>query len=49
MSEVLRGYSYWALDGTKVTANSYGSGSGFVRCVRDLSPEEVKELENKKE
>lgn len=49
MSEVLRGYKYWALDGSKVTANTNGSGSGFVRCVRDLSPEEVKELENKKE
>lgn len=49
MSEVLRGYKYWALDGSKVTANKNGSGSGFVRCVRDLSPDEVKELENKKE
>lgn len=49
MSEVLRGWQYWALDGSKVTANKNGSGSGFVRCVRDLSPEEVKELENKKE
>lgn len=49
MSEVLRGRQYWALDGSKVTANKNGSGSGFVRCVRDLSPEEVKELENKNE
>lgn len=49
MSEVLRGYKYWALDGSKVTANKNGSGSGYVRCVRDLSPDEVKELENKKE
>lgn len=49
MSEVLRGYKYWALDGSKVTANTNGSGSGYVRCVRDLSPDEVKELENKKE
>ena len=49
MSEVLRGRQYWALDGSKVTANKNGSGSGYVRCVRDLSPEEVKELENKKE
>ena len=49
MSEVLKGYKYWALDGNKVIANSDGSGSGYVRCVRDLSPEEVKELENKKE
>lgn len=49
MSEVLRGRQYWALDGSKVTANKNGSGSGYVRCVRDLSPKEVKELENKKE
>lgn len=49
MSEVLRGRQYWALDGSKVTANKNGSGSGYVRCVRDLSPEEVKKLENKKE
>ncbi len=45
----LRGRQYWALDGSKVTANKNGSGSGYVRCVRDLSPDEVKELENKKE
>lgn len=49
MSEVLKAYSYWALNGNQVTANKNGSGSGFVRCVRDLSPDEVKELENKKE
>lgn len=49
MSEVLKGYKYWALDGSKVIANSDGEGSGYVRCVRDLSPDEVKELENKKE
>lgn len=49
MSEVLRGRQYWALDGSKVTANKNGSGSGYVRCVRDLSPDEVKELENKNE
>lgn len=49
MSEVLRAYSYWALDGSEVTANKNDSDTGYVRCVRDLSPEEVKELENKKE
>lgn len=49
MSEVLRAYSYWALDGNQVTANPNDSDTGYVRCVRDLSPEEVKELENKKE
>lgn len=49
MSQVLRAYSYWALDGNQVTANPKDYDTGFVRCVRDLSPEEVKELENKKE
>lgn len=49
MSEVLKAYSYWALNGNQVTANKNGSGTGYVRCVRDLSPDEVKELENKNE
>ena len=46
---VLSGGSYWALNGNKVEANKNNDETGFVRCVRDLSPEEVKELENKKE
>lgn len=46
---VLAGGSYWALNGKQVTANTNNSDTGFVRCVRDLSPDEVKELENKKE
>ena len=46
---VLAGGSYWALDGNQVDANTGNWETGFVRCVRDLSPEEVKELENKKE
>lgn len=46
---VLAGGSYWALNGNKVEANKNDDESGFVRCVRDLSPEEVKALENKKE
>lgn len=49
MSEVLKRYSYWALDGNQVTANEDDWNTGYVRCVRDLSPEEVKELENKNE
>ena len=49
MSEVLKRYSYWALDGNQVTANEDDWYTGYVRCVRDLSPDEVKELENKKE
>lgn len=46
---VLAGGSYWALNGKQVEANKNDDESGFVRCVRDLSPDEVKELENKKE
>lgn len=46
---VLAGGSYWALNGSKVEANKNNEYTGYVRCVRDLSPEEVKELENKKE
>lgn len=49
MSQVLRAKSYWALDGNQVTANVNDSDTGYVRCVRDLSPDEVKELENKNE
>lgn len=49
MSEVLAGRSYWALNGKQVEANTDDYWTGYVRCVRDLSPEEVKELENKKE
>ena len=46
---VLAGKTYWALDGNQVTANTNDKTKGYVRCVRDLSPDEVKELENKKE
>ena len=46
---VLAGGSYWALNGNQVEANKNDDERGFVRCVRDLSPEEVKKLENKKE
>lgn len=46
---VLAGGSYWALNGKEVKTNNGNSNTGYVRCVRDLSPDEVKELENKKE
>ena len=46
---VLAGGSYWALNGKQVKANKNDDEEGFVRCVRDISPEEVKALENKKE
>ena len=46
---VLAGGSYWALNGKEVKTNNGNSSTGYVRCVRDLSPDEVKELENKNE
>ncbi len=46
---VLAGKTYWALNGSQVTANTNNRYTGYVRCVRDLSPDEVKELENKNE
>ena len=50
MSEVLKRQYYWTRNGKKTLANSQDELSqGFIRCVRDLSPEEVKELENKNE
>lgn len=49
ISAVLTGKYYWTLDGS-YTATGYTDGNNkAVRCVRDLSPEEVKLLdENKK-
>lgn len=50
MSEVLKRRYYWTRNGQKTLANSQDNMSqGFICCVRDLSPDEVKELENKNE
>lgn len=49
VTEVLGGRHYWALDGTKVDAKNNGGEGNYVRCVRDLSVEEVEELENERE
>lgn len=50
MSEVLKRKYYWTRNGQKTLANSNDNTSrGYIRCVRDLSPDEVKELENKNE
>lgn len=50
MSEVLKRQYYWTRNGQKTLANSQDNLSqGFIRCVRDLSPDEVKKLENKNE
>lgn len=49
ISEVMDGQYYWALNGEKVKAKDKGNAGNFVRCVRDLSVEEVEELENERE
>jgi len=46
---VLKGASYWAANGEKISTGYSSSGSGYVRCVRDLSPEELKKLEQSKQ
>lgn len=40
---VVTGSSYYTLDG-QLTETGYDTGSNYVRCVRDLTPEEVAEL-----
>lgn len=51
ISKVLEGGAYWALNGKQVRGNKDENekDSGYVRCVRDLTPEEVQELENERE
>lgn len=49
MDVVLLRYYYWAADGKKAY-NKYGTGSTnnyFVRCVRDLTEDEIQQLEAK--
>ena len=45
MIRVLTGSHYWALDGSKVRnttfTNETGGNGNFVRCVRDVKPEEL--------
>ena len=48
ITEVLKGRYYWALNHQIIETRPENSYTG-TRCVRDLSPEEVKKLENKKE
>lgn len=48
ITEVLKGRYYWALNHQKIETRKENSYTG-ARCVRDLSPDEVKELENKNE
>ena len=44
MIRVLAGQNYWALDGNTRTAYASGTAGTFVRCVRDLSADEIKKL-----
>lgn len=49
MDRVLKGYYYWTANGgqsVKVPGSTIPNGKGAVRCIRDLSPAEVQELEN---
>lgn len=49
MDRVLKGYYYWTANGgksDKVPGSTVANRPGAVRCIRDLSPAEVQELEN---
>lgn len=49
MDRVLKGYYYWTANGgksNKVPGATMDNSPGAVRCIRDLSPAEVQELEN---
>ncbi|MBQ8128124.1 MAG: hypothetical protein IJ176_06980 [Prevotella sp.] len=51
IDRVLRGRYYWTLAGTRsdqiLNYSSGGTDSYYIRCVRELTPEEVVELNNK--
>lgn len=44
MREVLTGETYWALNGEEIETGYDTTYTGYVRCVRDLSAEEVENL-----
>ena len=44
-SQILSNAYYWTLDGTKAAFNGAGN-STYVRCVHDLTLEEIKKIEN---
>lgn len=49
MDRVLKGHYYWTANGKKsdyVPGSTIDNSPGAVRCIRDLSPAEVQELEN---
>ena len=48
-SQILSNAYYWTLDGTKAAFNGNGAqevNSTYVRCVHDLTLEEIKKIEN---
>ncbi len=46
IKRVLEGANYYTLNNIDVATNISGANSGtFVRCVRDLTPGEVEELD----
>lgn len=52
IDEVLAGDHYWTLEGRAVSKTNYSQSSfdgyrGYIRCVRDLSADEVREFNNK--
>ena len=49
MAEVLSGRRYYTLNGTSEEANPDDDGGTFVRCIRDLSADEVEKLNSKAE
>lgn len=49
MDVVLGGMRYYTLSGETVVANPNGSNNNYVRCIRDLSADEVEELNSRAE
>ena len=45
MTTVVTGHDYWTLDGGTVENVDYTGGNAtYVRCVRDVTPEEIAKL-----
>lgn len=45
--QVLKGAYYWTLDGNKSDYNNYKQQDGtYVRCVHDLTLDEIEDIEN---
>lgn len=45
--QVLKGAYYWTLDGKQSDYNNYKQQDGtYVRCVHDLTLDEIEDIEN---